>query len=154
MSSKMISETFSANDFTMGPPVPMEALPLLERFYNEVILPVKLKFGTLLATSGNRSVESNAEAHGQPNSHHIYTAEHVALDFFSPNVPSRSIFDWMRNDPTLPYNQLILEAGSMGTSIIHVSMNLAAPGVRSVLTGATHNSAKYLPAEHVDFQSV
>lgn len=149
--SHLISDTFEPTNFQENDPVPEESLPVLKRLYEEILVPVMQKFGSIVSDSGHRSVTANKAAHGQPNSEHIYTAEHVADDFYSPNVPARIVFDWMRLNPVLPFHQLILEHSQNGFTIIHVSMNVSMPGVRSVKEGATHNAGQYVNIDHVAF---
>jgi len=113
---------------------------------------VREQFGELTITSGYRPPAANAEAHGQPNSEHIYTSRKCAADFMASGEPiQRNVFDWMRENPTLPYHQLILEHGANGSSVVHVSINLDMPGVRSVLEGATHNASPYVKIDHVAY---
>jgi Peptidase M15 len=108
----------------------------------------------LLITSGYRDADANARAHGQPNSEHIATPDWCAADFYCPDKASNSIFDWMRNNPSLPFHQLILERGNDGSSIVHVSWNRLKTGVRSVLTGATHNAEPYLKVDYVAYTPI
>jgi len=62
----------------------------------------------------------------------------------------------MRNNPYLPFHQLILEHGKDGSSIIHVSINKMMPGIRSVLEGSEHNDPSkqnrhvaYIPPQQI-----
>lgn len=147
-----MSEHFALEEFDQDGPVPAEALPVLAILCTDVLEPAREFAGTsFLITSGNRPPKVNAAAHGQPNSEHIYTAEHVACDFYQSLRPMREIFDWMRLHPSLPYHQLILEHSPNGSSVIHVSVNIARLGVRSVLEGATHNSGPYIKMDHVEY---
>jgi hypothetical protein len=57
----------------------------------------------------------------------------------------------MRNNPVLPFHQLILEHGANGSSVVHVSLNRRMPGVRSVLEGFVHNQEPYTKVDHVDY---
>jgi Peptidase M15 len=148
-----LSQNFSQSEFEKDCPIPAECVPILRRLVVEVVEPVRAFCRCPLEiTSGYRPPDANAAAHGQPNSEHIYSAVKAACDFVTPNnsPTARAVFDWMRNNPTLPYHQLILEHGQVST-VIHVSINSEMPGVRSVLEGATHNSVPYIKIEHVDY---
>ena len=101
--------------------------------------------------SGHRSLQANAEAHGQTNSDHLSTTFRCAGDFKVKGIGQRFVFDWMRLNTSLPYHQLILEHGPDGSSIIHVSINKMMPGVRSVLEGSEHNASKYTKVDHVAY---
>lgn len=153
-----LTEHFNLEEFQLGDPIPYECVPAFRALCREILEPVRTKFNCpLRITSGYRSPAENAAAHGQPNSEHMATAIMAAADFYpvpsSPGlVTCDDIFDFMRADPTLPYHQLILERGQSG-SVIHVSFNAAKVGVRSVLVGATHNSAPYVAATHVEYSA-
>lgn len=149
-----LSSHFNVEEFSKDAPIPEECLPVLTRLCLEILEPIRVKFLTaLLVTSGYRPPEQNAEAHGIPNSEHIYSEHWCAADFLVCNdqLSPRKVFDWLRLNPFLPYHQLILEHSEI-SSIIHVSLNTLAPGVRSVKEGATHNSARYINVEHAAFE--
>lgn len=146
-----LSEHFNLQDFG-GQNIPDAAVPAFASLANLILEPVYAKFGVKLHfTSGFRTAANNTAVHGQPNSEHMATADWCAVDFFCVMIDK--IFDWMRNDPTLPYHQLILERGKIGY-VIHVSYNRLKPGVRSVLTGSTENSQPYQQASHVEFNPI
>lgn len=147
-----LSEHFTSIEFQKNDPIPDECLPILQRLCKEIMEPVRDKFGMLLITSGYRSPNANILAHGQPSSEHVYTSEICAADFYSPDVPARTIFDWMRGPEcaSLPFHQLIYETDARGGAIIHVSMNKNI-GTRSVLSGSTHNNEKYISVDHVAY---
>lgn len=149
----LLSPHFSLEEFSQDGPIDEACIPILARLCAEVLEPTREQAGTALKiTSGNRPSAANAEAHGQPNSEHLYSPAWAAADFVILNnaPPMRSIFDWMRLNPALPYHQLILEHGQVST-VIHVSINSQMPGVRSVLEGATHNAVPYIQIEHVAY---
>jgi hypothetical protein len=152
----LLSDDFSLAEFEKDSAIPVACLPILKRLCQEILQPIRTKFGPLVITSGYRPPLANAEAHGVSNSEHVYTPTWAAADFVSaePATPMRVIFDWMRGPEcaSMPFHQLILEAGSNGSSVIHVSINVRMPGVRSVLTGATHNAEPYVAADHVAYQ--
>lgn len=147
-----VSLHFNLAEFSIDGEIPDACLPVLKDLCALVLDPAReFNNGPLEITSGYRPPLANAEAHGQPNSEHIYTPAWAAADFFSAIRTPRDIFDWMRNNPNLPFHQLILEHGANGSSVVHVSINRNMPGVRSVLEGATHNSEPYVKVSHVDY---
>lgn len=149
----MLSPHFEQSEFEKDAPIPSECVPVATEFCTLILESVREQFGPLIITSGYRPPEENAEAHGQPNSEHIYSADWCAGDFYSETSAARNIFDWMRSiaGESLPFHQLILEHGAAGSSIVHVSYNRKMPGVRSVLEGATHNSEPYVKVDHVAY---
>jgi hypothetical protein len=149
-----LSTHFTTEEFDMDGPIPAECLPIFVRLCQEIMEPAREQFGVPFAiTSGYRSIEANAEAHGQPNSEHLATKDWCACDFLV-STGVRPIFDWMRTNKVLPFHQLILEHGTNGSTIIHVSINSLKPGVRSVLEGATHNTSPYIKVDHVEFAPI
>ena len=137
-----LSAHFNLEDFEQDSKMPMDCIEPYKFLCENILEPLRAQAGKpLIITSGYRSPEANTEAHGQPNSEHVATADYCAADFYVGGMATiRPLFDWARENPSLPYHQLILESGITGTSILHVSYNRLKPGVRSVLIGATHNS--------------
>lgn len=132
-----------------GDAAPAVCIPTLAILCVEILEPVLEHVGApLYFTSGYRSPRENVKDHGQANSEHVATADYCACDFFCNDV--EKVFDWMRNNDSLPYHQLIKEKGKVGY-VIHVSWNRLKPGVRSVLVGATNNSQPYQQIAHVAF---
>lgn len=148
-----LTEHFSLEEFQKGDAIPQECEAVFHDLAAQILEPVREQFNLpLVITSGYRSPRENAEAHGQPNSEHMATADMCACDFYAAVVGGvRPIFDWMRQNGALPFHQLILEHGANGSSVIHVSINRLKPGLRSVLEGATHNSEPYIAVDHVPF---
>ena len=143
---------FTLADFRHGDAIPDDLIPIFTELAEKILEPVRVEFNSEIdILSGYRSPKENAEAHGQPNSEHMATGTMCACDFKIRKVGQRFCFDWMRTNPTLPYHQLILENSADGSSIIHVSINKMMPGIRSVLTGATHNTAPYQKVDHVAY---
>lgn len=143
-----LSEHFSLQEF--GPDIPAVCVPAFAVMCTQILEPIREYVETAIyITSGHRSVQKNEDVHGQPNSEHVATADFCAVDFFCPKV--QKVFDWLTQNPTLPYHQLILEKGRLG-HVIHISWNRLKPGVRSVLSGATENSKPYEQVAHVEFK--
>lgn len=109
----------------------------------QILEPVREKIAAPMAiTSGYRPPAANTAVHGVKNSQHIATALYCAADFRVEGLKDlRPIFDWLRLESGLPYDQLILEHGA-GGDIIHVSWAKAFQR-REALEGATHNYTAY-----------
>jgi len=143
---------FTLADFHKGGPIPDSYIPIYTELAVRILEPVRTEFAKPIEiTSGYRSLKENTAAHGQPNSEHMATTFMCACDFYIEGIGMRFVFDWMRNNPFLPYHQLILESDASGISIIHVSLNKMMPGTRSVLIGATHNTTPYAKVDHVAY---
>lgn len=149
-----LSEHFALEEFQKDEAIPEECIPIFTRLAKEILEPARAYAGDteFCITSGYRDPLSNAAAHGQPNSEHMASPHWCACDFTTHAlVATREVFDWMRNNPALPFHQLILEHSANGGSVIHVSINDQKSGVRSVLEGATHNAAPYVAVDHVAY---
>jgi Peptidase M15 len=145
---------FSLEEFQKDAPIPSACIGIFGELAEKILEPVRSEFQKgLVITSGYRSTKENAAAHGIPNSEHIATTFFCACDFYVEGLGSRFVFDWIRQNPTLPFHQLILESDASGGSIIHVSYNKTIPGVRSVLIGATHNAAPYQKVDYVVYEA-
>ena len=134
--------------------MPDDCVSILGHLCIQVLEPVRDHFlAALLITSGYRTALTNAEAHGQPNSEHMYTPDWAAADFLlcSDRTEMRAVFDWMRMNERLPFHQLILEH-SMSGDVVHASVNRLRPGIRSVLEGAVHNLTPYVKVDYVAYQ--
>lgn len=143
---------FHLSEFEHGAIIPDDCIPIFTELCSKILEPIRTVFDKpLIITSGFRSPESNAEAHGQKNSEHLATPLMCACDFYLEGISMRFIFDWLRNSPSLPYHQLILEHNAFGASVIHVSINKMVPGVRSVLEGAVHNTEQYQRCSFIPF---
>lgn len=146
-----LSKNFDLAEFDHGAPIPAECLSIFVYLCELVLEPMRaFANAQFVVTSGYRSQQTNREAHGQPNSEHVASVDHCACDF-ACGGREREVFDWARQNATLPYHQLILEKGAGESHIIHVSVNRAKPGVRSVLVGATHNAAPYVAETFVPY---
>ena len=151
--TQWLTHHFALEEFQKGDPIPPECVPIFTMLCEQILEPVRDYFSSaLVITSGYRSPEENAAAHGQPNSEHMATPTRCAADFYLEGVIMRAVFDWMRNNPALPFHQLIYETDARGGAVIHVSINTELPaGTRSVLTGATHNASPYQKADYVAY---
>lgn len=149
-----LSANFDITEMERDAPLPANVIPIYTAICQQILEPARTHAGCpLRVTSAYRPPAFNTAAHGQPNSEHMATSEHGAVDFYPINGQVRELFDWMRNNPVLPFHQLILETSANGSEILHVSMNLAMPGVRSVLTGMTNNLTAYQKVDHAPFRA-
>jgi zinc D-Ala-D-Ala carboxypeptidase len=151
-SMTQLTAHFTLEEFQKRDSIPEDCIPIFTELAAKILEPIRGVFDKpLVITSGYRSPSENAEAHGQPNSEHMATPTMCACDFYIEGIGTRFVFDWLRNSPAFPFHQLILEADAHGSSIIHVSINKMMIGIRSVLTGATHNSAPYVKCDYIPY---
>lgn len=152
-----LSPHFGTTEFEHGAAIPPECMSIFEQFCTLVLEPIRAFIGEpMIITSGYRSGETNAAAHGIANSEHIATPEYCAADFefaipASGILSVRNVFDWIRKNSTLPFHQVVLEHGAMGGSVIHISYNPSKVNERKALEGATHNNSAYTGWEVVPY---
>jgi len=143
------SEHFQSVEFEKPDVMPAECFGIFTLLCTEILEPIRAFVGKpITITSGYRSPEHNTEIHGSPTSEHIATNEYCAADLtfdttFGLMMSVRKVFDWIRNSPSLPFHQVILEHGANGTSIVHVSIDTMKPGEREALEGSTYNASPY-----------
>lgn len=124
--------------------IPKKCHPIFTEMSEDVMEPIREKYGLVIITSGYRSPNHNHAIGGKPTSQHIATAEFCACDFMIPGADLSEVFDWLRLQARLPIDQLILEYGqsdSRTPACIHVSYSKT-PRYEA-LEGLTHNRSPY-----------
>lgn len=94
MSERRLSAHFSVREFACrdGSPVPVAAIPAIERLCRDVLEPLRAQFGPCLVLSGYRTRSYNARIGGARYSQHIYdvTPDSVAADVrFARGTPAQ-----------------------------------------------------------------
>ncbi|MCI0352574.1 MAG: D-Ala-D-Ala carboxypeptidase family metallohydrolase [Acidobacteriales bacterium] len=112
--------------------------------------PIRARFGPLRITSGYRSPALNEAVGGSPLSQHKATGDYAACDF-QPVVktPLETVFDWIRLESGLPFDQVILERGREERheydDCIHISWRRQPR--RMAMAGEVQNRGPYTRAE-------
>jgi hypothetical protein len=124
--------------------------PEVDRFASEfcerILEPIRDMWGAIVITSGYRCPTLNTLVHGVPDSDHQWTVDRIAADFKTPQAPLIKVFDWIRLESGLPFDQVIREKGSgSGGDCIHISYRLIPR--RVAMIGGTHNSSGYEKVE-------
>ncbi|HEV1992513.1 MAG TPA: D-Ala-D-Ala carboxypeptidase family metallohydrolase [Candidatus Dormibacteraeota bacterium] len=143
-----LSENFTREEFELEGPMPEECVPAFTFLAEQILEPIRQKFGEAMeVTSGYRTPEGNADAHGNAHSEHIATESYCAADWkiASLHADMRAVFDWIRLSSGLPFHIVTLEHGQSG-DVIHISWNRDAfsTGEREAKEGATHNASGYI----------
>jgi hypothetical protein len=107
--------------------------------------PIRVKFGPVNVHDGYRTPEHNQRVGGAADSQHLYLGLNGAADFDSMPFMYRVIFDWIRLQSGLPFDQVILERNSAGLfRCIHISYNGALTTQRRMaLEGMTNGQSGY-----------
>jgi hypothetical protein len=113
-----------------------------------ILEPIRAKFGAVKITSGFRCHELNTAVGGSATSDHCWDEFGVASDI-QLKEKLQVVFDWIRLESSLPFDQCILERGkvkdSEGDDCIHISLRPTPR--RMALLGPTHGQGKYTPQE-------
>lgn len=139
-----LSENFTREEFELeGSQMPEECVPAFTFLAENVLEPIRAQFGEPMEiTSGYRTPEGNADAHGNAHSEHVAAADYCAADWNIAGADLRAVFDWIRLRSGLPFHIITLEHGAHG-DVIHTSWNRFATE-RLAKEGATHNATGYI----------
>ena len=140
------SAHFCKAEFEGHDQIPEGALPCFIEMCERILEQIRSRFNApVVITSGYRSPEHNAAVGGKHTSQHIASAEHCACDFKIPGVEIELVFDWIRLDSNLRFDQLILEHNAWGelASVIHISYTRQ-KARREALEGLTHGRSHYI----------
>lgn len=144
----LLSANFDQSEFELEAPLPAECVSSYTMLCSNILEPIRAHVNQpLIITSGYRSPEGNASAHGVSNSQHIATKTYCAADFKIMAMHDlRGLFDWIRLKSGLAVDQLILEHQSDGgPDVIHVSWVINLPRLQA-LEGSTANQSSYMRA--------
>lgn len=143
-----LSPHFAQEEFDIDGSMPECVVPTYQTQCQLQLEPIRTQFDKpVVITSGYRSPSVNDAAHGVPHSQHVATAVYCASDFrvVSMEADMRPVFDWIRENSQLPFDQVILEHDpESGTDIIHISYSRAF-NRRMALEGETANQSAYKP---------
>lgn len=125
--------------------MPDGVVPAYQQLCRNILEPIRLYYATpLRILSGYRSPGDNRAAGGVGDSQHMATAKFCAADWWVPTLGMRDIFDWVRLESGLVWDQLILEHGQHN-DIVHTSWSTTPR--RMALEGATANRTGYISWE-------
>ena len=113
---------------------------------NILMEPIRAKFGPVNCHDGCRPPADNAACGGAKDSQHLYLGENSALDFDALPNPYQAVFDWIRLESGLPFDQVILEfhPGTQEPRCVHISYDGALTTQRrEAMTGDTNGTSAY-----------
>jgi len=94
----------------------------LKALAENILQPIRNKWGSFLISSGYRSEELCLEIGSKSTSHHCCNDGYSASDFEVAGVDNYELAVWIRDQSNLPFCQLILECYNGGNSgWIHIS---------------------------------
>ena len=115
---------------------------------NKILEPIRAKFGPVHIHDGYRDPTHNARVGGVPTSYHMFNGGESAADIDVLPTSNQDLFDWIRLESGLPFDEVIIETdpnGNMGT--VHVQINSAANSRRMALIGETAGQSGYTRAQ-------
>lgn len=147
-----LTEHFDREEFELHGVMPEECVPMYTSLAHTLLEVIRAQFGQpMRITSGYRNAADNAAVHGVRNSQHEATANQCAADFeIVATKDLRAVFDWVRQQTNLVWDQLILEHSS-GDDIIHISL-VRGTNRRQALEGKVENMSAYTSWSVAQFQ--
>lgn len=137
-----LTPNFAQAEFEKDGPMPQACVASYRSLCANILEPIRLHLGQpLRITSGYRTPASNAAAGGVPISQHCATDQFCAADWWVPTADMRQVFDWVRLESGLIFDQLILEHDGGNLCIIHTSWSTTPR--RMALEGQTANKSGY-----------
>lgn len=138
----LLTTNFAQQEFEKDGPMPDSVVlayralceTLLEPIRDHVRQPLRI-------LSGYRPPAANAAAGGVSTSQHMATPDYCAADWWCPTGDMREIFDWIRSESGLVWDQLILEHG-LHNDLIHISWVKTNPR-HMALEGASGGRSDY-----------
>ena len=137
-----LSEHFQREEFEKDGVMPEECVASYRSLCETILEPIRTHVGQpLRITSGYRTPASNIAVGGVSSSQHCATILYCAADWWVPTADMREIFDWVRLQSGLVWDQLILEHDGGTLDIIHTSWSTTPR--RMALEGAVRNQTGY-----------
>ena len=137
---------FEHNNRNVINKMPPNLYPIFIEFCNLILEPIREHFdSSVIITSGYRNSELNKAVGGAESSQHKATEDHCAADIQLPDYAIQDVFDWIRLESGLPFDQIILERGRQERhewdDCIHISYSQEPR--RMALLGPTHGQGSY-----------
>ena len=152
-----LSEHFTLEELTVTstglPNIPPEpAIELAKQLCILILEPIRERWGPLRITSGYRSPDVNTSVGGSATSSHVWSDDSVACDLQPIQAKLEDVFNWLRLESGLEFDQAILEYGKLPDSTrddcIHIGFR-SHSSRRLAMIGQTNNRAKYQYVEVV-----
>jgi hypothetical protein len=121
-----------------------QAIPLLsagKALCNNLLEPIRQKFGPVIIHSGFRGPSLNKAVGGSKTSQHM---KFEAADFHCANATLQEVFDWIRKESGLHYGQVILEGSTPSKPTwIHISLGTPWRDENSCMQALKYDGSKY-----------
>lgn len=115
---------------------------------NELLEPLRAKFGPISVHDGYRDPGHNARVGGKATSYHLFEDGRAAADVSALQAPLGDVFDWIRLESGLPFDKVILEVNASGAAAcVHLQIDSLAAPRRQAFIGQTGAGTVYVPVE-------
>ena len=138
-----ITEHFSTAE--LGIPAGDDRLLRNAHFLCEQVLePIRAKWGPVRIHDGYRDPLHNATVGGKTASFHLYAGGHAAADIDAHGITLPDLFNWLRLESHLPFDKVILETSDGRPACIHIQIDCLIPPRREAYTGGTGDAQIYI----------
>jgi hypothetical protein len=142
---QQLTEHFS--DVELGVDKTPWAVPNAIYICQQLLEPIRAKFGPVRVHDGYRNLTHNAAVGGKELSFHLYEGGQAAADADAPATSIPQLFDWVRLESGLPFDKVILEYDGDLPACVHLQIDRDKPPRRLAYTGSTGAGTVYTPAE-------
>lgn len=113
----------------------------------QLLEPVRTLFGPVAVHDGYRDPAHNVRVGGKPTSYHLFEGGKSAADISVSSGTLEALFDWIRLESGLPFDEVILEFSGGVPGCVHLQINAQVAPRRLAFTGSTGAGTVYLPAQ-------
>jgi len=114
----------------------------------QLLEPIRAEFGPVTVDDGYRDPGHNARAAGKAASQHLFEDGNSAADIRVAGATLQAVFDWIRLESGLAFDQVILESSGGVDRCVHVSYDRGKQAQRRMaLVGQTGDGKVYVPVE-------
>jgi len=113
-----------------------------------VLEPVREKFGVVRVNSAYRDPTHNAKVGGKTVSYHLFEDGRAVADTVAPAVPLPELFGWLRLESGLRFDKVLSESNAQDEpACVHIQIDRLKPPRRVAYTGGTGAATNYTKQE-------
>jgi zinc D-Ala-D-Ala carboxypeptidase len=114
-----------------------------------ILEPIRRHFGSPIRIhDAYRDPIHNMRVGGKPTSWHLFEDRKAAADFTVQGITHESVFDWIRLQSKLPFDEVILETDHKRHGVcVHIQFDWNGDERRKAYVGMTGDAKEYTPME-------